>query len=55
MFYSKQPAEQASGAYSMDHSAETFLVDGNGRLRARIAHGTPPEDVVAILRQYLNP
>lgn len=55
VFYSKQPVEASSGAYSMDHSAETFLVNPDGRVRARIAHGTPPDEVVAILRQYLNP
>lgn len=55
VFYSKQPADGSGGAYSMDHSADTFLVGPDGRVRARIAHGTPPEDVAAILRQYLNP
>lgn len=55
VFYSKQAADSATGAYSMDHSADTFLVGPEGRVRARIAHGTQPEEVVAIIRQYLNP
>lgn len=54
VFYAMQPAETAGGGYVVDHSAETFIVGSKGNLLARIAHGTPPDQVVALVRQYLN-
>jgi protein SCO1/2 len=42
IFYQKQPA-QGSGTYSVDHSAGTYLLDQQGRLRlfARYGAGAP--------------
>lgn len=54
VFYQAQPAEMAGAAYVVDHSAETFIVGPDTRLLARMAHGTPPDQVAALIRQYLN-
>jgi len=54
VFYKAQPAEMAGAAYVVDHSAETFIVGPDTRLLARMAHGTPPDQVAALIRQYLN-
>jgi protein SCO1/2 len=39
------------GGYSMSHTADVFLVDAAGMLRARFPFGTPPEAMVALLRE----
>ncbi len=54
VIYTLQPAQGDAGNYAVDHSAETFLVGPDGRLRARLAHGTPPAQMAALIRQYLN-
>ncbi|WP_374328346.1 SCO family protein [Azonexus sp.] len=53
VIYKLQPPGEG-GNYAVDHSAETFLVGPDGRLRARLAHGTPPAQMAALIRQYLN-
>ena len=52
--YTKQKAD-ADGLYSVDHSAYTYLVGADGRLAARLQHGTPPEAIVQALRTLLAP
>jgi protein SCO1/2 len=39
-----------AGEYSMSHTAEVYLVDGGGTLRAHFAFGTQADAVVATLR-----
>jgi protein SCO1/2 len=39
------------GGYSMSHTADVFLVDPAGMLRARFPFGTPPEAMTALLRE----
>ena len=39
-----------AGAYSMSHTADVFLVDGAGSLRARFPFGTSSEAMTAVLR-----
>lgn len=51
--YAVHKAETAGGGYVVDHSADTYLVASDGRLAGRIAHATPPEQIVAVIRQYL--
>ena len=53
VFYQRQPGGK-DDAYIVDHTAETFAVGPDGRLLARMAHGTPPDQVTALIRQYLN-
>jgi protein SCO1 len=38
-------------AYSMSHTADVFVVDGAGQLRARLPCGTEAEAMVAVLRE----
>jgi len=54
VFYAEQKVDTAGGGYVVDHSAETFIVGRDGRLVARMAHGTPPAQVTALIRQYLH-
>jgi protein SCO1/2 len=54
VFYQKQGAEMAGEGYVVDHSSDTFIVGQDGRLKARMAHGIPPEQVAALIRQFLN-
>jgi len=53
VFYAEQPAETAGDGYVVDHSADSYIVGSDGRLLARMAHDTPPEQVAALIRQYL--
>jgi len=55
VFYAEQAAENAGDGYVVDHSADSYIVGGDGRLLARMAHDTPPEQVAALIRQYTNP
>lgn len=40
--------------YVVDHSADTLVVDQQGQLADHIAHATPPEQIVALIRTYLS-
>jgi protein SCO1/2 len=40
-------------AYSMAHTADVFLVDAAGMLRARFPFGTEPEPMTAVLREVV--
>ena len=51
-FYARQPAD-ADGNYSVDHSADTFLIAPNGKLVARLPQDTPPEAILAELRRWI--
>jgi protein SCO1/2 len=47
--------EQGSAAgYLVDHSAMTYIIDPRGRLVHTLVHGTPPERILALLRQELQ-
>lgn len=46
--------EQDSAAgYLVDHSADLYLIDRQGRLVDTLHHGTPPERILAALKQRL--
>lgn len=45
----------AAGGYVVDHTSSTLLIDRDGRLVARLAHATPPEQLLAEIRQHLPP
>jgi len=40
--------------YVVDHSADLYLVDRQGRLHTTIRHGTQPSDILAAIRAALN-
>jgi len=51
----KRPAESGDPtAYTMDHTARTYLVDPSGRLFLSYSFGTPVEDVASDIRQLLQ-
>lgn len=54
VFYAEQKVETAGGGYVVDHSADTYVVGPDGQLVGKIAHATPPDQVVVALRKYLN-
>ncbi len=43
----------AAGAYSMSHTAEVYLVDANGLLRAHFPFGTESEVMTAVVREVV--
>ena len=53
IFVQKQPTK--SGGYSVDHSAGTFIVDPQGRLRLFAQHGVAAPALVADIRTLLKP
>lgn len=50
--YIRQPSD-VDGNYAVDHSANTYLVDADGKLTATIPTGAPTADVVAAIRKHL--
>jgi protein SCO1/2 len=52
VYYSKQPAK--SGAYSVDHSAGTFILDQQGRLRLFAQYGQGAPALVHDIRLLLK-
>jgi protein SCO1 len=46
LYYKQNTPEGTSAAYLVDHSAASYLIDGNGQLRMLYGYGTPP-DVLA--------
>ena len=54
VFYAEQKVETAGGGYVVDHSSDTFIVGADGAVVGKIAHATPPDQVVVAIRKYLN-
>ena len=54
VFYAEQKVETAGDGYVVDHSADTYVIAPDGKLAGRIAHATPPDQVAATIRKYLN-
>ncbi len=46
--------EGSPGGYAMAHTADVYLVDAQGRLRARFPFGTGPEPIAAAVRELLE-
>lgn len=55
VFYAKQKVDTAGGGYVVDHSSDTYMLGPDGQLIGKIAHATPPDQVVAEIRKQLNP
>lgn len=51
--YKKVESNSAAG-YLVDHSAYTYLIDKNGKLRKTLAHGTEPKIVLQEIRKLLG-
>jgi len=54
VFYAEQKVATAGGGYVVDHSSDIFIVAPDGKVVGKIAHGTPPDQVVVAIRKYLN-
>ncbi len=54
VFYAEQKVDTAGDGYVVDHSADTYVIGPDGQLVGKIAHATPPDEVVSALRKYLN-
>jgi len=52
VFYKKQQSDSKAG-YTMDHSANTFVLDGQGRLRLMFGFGTGAAPLVHDIQQLL--
>jgi protein SCO1 len=53
VIYQKQPGREP-GAYTMDHSAGTFMFDPQGRLRLYVGYGQGPDVFAHDIRQLLR-
>ncbi len=49
-----QRHEQPDGRYSLDHSANLYVIDGRGRLAVVVPYGLPPEHVLELVRRMLD-
>lgn len=49
-----QRHERADGHYSLDHSANLYVIDRQGRLAAVVPYGLPPEHVLQLVRDMLS-
>ncbi|MCG2577303.1 SCO family protein [Dechloromonas sp. XY25] len=54
VFYAEQKVDTAGGGYVVDHSSDTFIVGPDGKVVAKIAHATPPDQVALAVRKYLT-
>jgi protein SCO1/2 len=52
VFYAKVPGPRPD-AYSIDHSASSYVFDPQGRLRLSVRHGETPDRIAADLKQLL--
>jgi protein SCO1/2 len=53
ILYQKQPGT-TPGAYTMDHSAGTFIFDPDGRLRVYVSYGQGPDVFVHDIKELLR-
>ncbi len=53
VFYAKVPGK-TEGSYTMDHTAGSYVIDAQGRLRLFERYGTPAEALASDLRQLLK-
>lgn len=54
LYYKRHSPQGSSAAYLVDHSAATYLIDGQGRLRVVYGFGTPPEVIVKGVQELLR-
>jgi protein SCO1 len=52
--YAQQRPGKTPGTYTMDHSAQTFVFDREGRLRLVMGYGMAPDAIASDLRILLN-
>jgi protein SCO1/2 len=52
VFFQRVPG-RVEGTYSIDHTAASYVLDTQGRLRLYVRHAQTPEDIAADLRALL--
>lgn len=50
--YQKHPLP--NGSYSLDHSANLYIIDQGGQLFSMVPYGLPPEHVLQVVRSLLD-
>jgi len=53
VFFQKVPGK-TEGAYSIDHTAASYVLDGKGRLRLYVRHQQTSEDIAADIKALLS-
>lgn len=53
VFYMKVPGK-TEGSYTVDHTAGSYVFDGQGRLRLFVRYGTPAEALASDIKQLLK-
>jgi protein SCO1/2 len=53
VFYQKVKGSTA-GTYTIDHTAASYVIDPEGRLRLYVRHAQPAADIAADLRRLLG-
>lgn len=51
--YRRAEASDSALGYTVDHSANTYVIDRNGQLARTLDHATPPERIAAVIRELL--
>jgi len=51
--YQKVIQKDSATNYVVDHSSETYVIDRNGQLAARLPHAAPPKEILTAIRKYL--
>ena len=51
--YRKVEQDSAIG-YAVDHTADVYVIDQQGKLYRTLPHGTPPAEILAVLRELLH-
>lgn len=54
VYYAKAPGEADDDSYLMDHSALVYLMASDGGYATAFSHQTPPEEMAAAIRGYLD-
>jgi protein SCO1/2 len=52
--YRKNKQEDSAMGYVVDHTADLYIVDRQGKLRETVKHGTPPSGILQSLRRVLD-
>lgn len=51
--YRRSQDQDSAMGYLIDHSAQTYLIDGSGQLRETLDHATPVERISELIRTWL--
>jgi len=52
--FSQKQGDVASGQYTVDHTAATYVFDPQGRLRLYVRHGETPQNIASDIKTLLS-